>query len=103
MGWSHSFVQAIANKQRFAQVIEAEIAARALYGVLALTIAMNNTLDPLGGDAVGVVHHLDQNEFPMPTVSFVHVQNGMGGGAGTGEGVKNNVSIFRYCLNYTFN
>ena len=50
---------------------------------------MNNTLDPLGGDAVGVVHHLNQDELAMSAIGFVHIQNGVGGGAGTGEGIKN--------------
>ena len=55
----NGFIQAIAHKQRFAQVIEAEIATRTLYGVFALAVALDNTFHALGGDAVGVVHHLN--------------------------------------------
>ena len=87
----NGFIQAIAHKQRFAQVIEAEISARALHSVLALTVALDNALDALGGDAVGVVHHLDKDELAVSTVSFVHVKDSMGGGAGTGEGIEDNI------------
>ena len=87
----NGFIQAIAHKQRFAQVIEAEISARALHGVLALTVALDNALDALGGDAVGVVHHLNEDKLAVPAVRLVHVEDGMGGGAGTGERIKDNI------------
>ena len=97
------FVQAIAHKQRFAKIIEAEIAACALHGVFTLTVALDNALHALGGDAVGVVHHLDKNKLAVSAVRFVHVQHRMGGGAGTGEGIKDNIGIFCDCLNHAFN
>ena len=86
----NGFIQAIAHKQRFAQVIEAEIAARALHGVFPLAVALDYALDALGGDAVGVVHHLDKNELAVSAVRLVHVQDSMGGSAGTGEGIEDN-------------
>ena len=89
------FIQAIAHKQRFTKIIEAEIAARALHGVLALAVTTDHALDALGGDAVGVVHHLDKNELAVSAVRLVHVEDSMGGGAGTGERIKDN--IIRTC------
>ena len=70
------FIQAISHKQRFTQVIEAEIAARALHGVFPLAVALDYALDALGGDAVGVVHHLDKNELAVTAVR-IQVQNGL--------------------------
>ena len=86
----NGFIQAIAHQQWFAQVIEAEIAARTLHGVLALAVATDHALHALGGDAVGVVHHLNEDELAVSAVSFIHVNDSMGGSAGTGEGVEDN-------------
>ena len=86
----NGFIQAIAHQQRFAQIVEAEIAARTFHGVLAFAIATDHALHALGGDAVSVVHHLDKDELAVSAVGFVHVEDSMGGGAGTGEGVEDN-------------
>ena len=64
----NGFIQAIAHKQRFAQIVEAEIAARTLYGVLALAVATDHALDALGGDAVGVVTHFNKNELSISSI-----------------------------------
>lgn len=85
---AHILIEYITVQQRFAQVIKVEIAACTLHGVFALAVATNDTLDPLGGDAVGVVHHFDEDELAVSAIGFVHVENGMSGGAGTGEGVE---------------
>ena len=90
----NGFIQTIAHKQRLTQIIEAEIAARALHGVLALAVATDHALHALGGDAVGVVHHLDKDELAVSAVSFVHVEDSMGSGAGTGKGIENNGILF---------
>ena len=84
----NGFIQAIAHKQRFAQIVEAEIAARTLYRVLALAIATDHALDALGGDAVGVVHHLDKDELAVSAIRLVHGQDSMGSGARTGKGIE---------------
>ena len=42
-------------------------------------------------NAVSVVHHLHKDESTVAAVSLVHVQNRMGSGAGTGEGVEKDV------------
>lgn len=39
----------------------------------------------------------------MSAVGFVHVQHRMGGGAGTGKRIKDNIGIFCDCLNHAFN
>ena len=49
----NGFIQAIAHKQRFAQIVEAEISARALHGVLALAVATDYALDALVEMIVG--------------------------------------------------
>ena len=82
------FVEHIAVNQRFSQLIVAEAAACAGYGILAIAVAVNDTLAPLGSNAVGVVTHFHQNEFAVSTIGFVHAQNGVGGGAGTGKGIE---------------
>ena len=86
--WGNGFIQAIAHKQRLAQIIEAETAARALHGVFPLTVATNHTPDPLGGDTVGVVHHFHEDKLAVSAVGFVHVQHCMGSGAGHGYGAE---------------
>ena len=59
------------------------------WGVLyfALTVAVNDPLDPFSGNGFGVVHHLYQNEFAVSAVGSVHVENGVGGSTGTSEGI----------------
>ena len=76
--------------------IEAEIAARALHGVFPLAVALDYALDALGGDAVGVVHHLNEDKLAAPAVRLVHVEDSMGGGAGTGKRVEDE-RIWRCC------
>jgi len=39
----------------------------------------------------------------MSTVRLVHVEDSVGSGAGTGEGIKDNIGIFCDCLNHAFN
>ena len=77
------------DEQRLAQLVVAETAAGALHCALTLAVATDDPAYPLGGDAVGVVHHLHQNEFAVAAVRLVHVEDGVGGGAGTSEGVEN--------------
>ena len=87
---AHVLIQiAVGQEQDRAEIVEGEVAASSLHGAFALTIAVNDPLDPFGGNGFGVVHHLHQNEFAVSAIGFVHVENGVGGGAGTGEGVKN--------------
>ena len=87
---AHLFVQVAAGQQqRFAQFIIAETAASALCGVLALAIAMDDPLDTLGGDGVGIIAHFHQNKFAVSAIRFVHIQHRMGCGAGPCEGIQN--------------
>ena len=88
---SYFFVEVAVRQQKYRpQLIVAEIAACAFHGFFALSIAVNYPFNTLGGNAVGVVHHLHKDESTVAAVSLVHVQNRMGSGAGTGEGVENN-------------
>ena len=98
----NGFIQAIAHKQRFAQIVKAEIAARALHGVLALAVASDHALHALGGDAVGVVHHLDEDKLAVSDVRLVHVEDSMGGSTGTCEGVEDDRIGIRSNLQDTF-
>ena len=91
---AHRLVEVFANQQRLAQLIKAKAAAGALYRVFVLTVALDNPPNPLGGDGFGVVHHLHQNEFAVPTVGLVHVEDSVGGGAGTGEAVEDDGVFF---------
>ena len=87
----NGFIQAIAHQQWFAQVIEAEIAARPLHGVFPLSVATDHALDALGGDAVGVVHHFYEDKLAVSAVRLVHAEDSVGGSAGTGEGIEDDV------------
>ena len=85
---AHRFIQIFTNQQRLTQLIKTETAAGALHRVFALAIAVDDPPDTLGSDGFGVIHHLHQDEFAMAAVGLVHVQDGVGGGAGAGEGVE---------------
>ena len=80
---------AVRQEQDGAEIVEGEIAACTFHSIFALPVAFNDPLDPFGGDALGVVHHLYKDEFTVSAVGLVHVENCVGGGAGTGKGVKN--------------
>ena len=97
--WLYGFVQVFADEQRIAQLVVTETAAGALHGVLALTVATDDPAHPLGSDAVGVVLHLYQDEFAVPAVGLVHVEDGVGGGTGTSEGVENDVIFITSLFN----
>jgi len=87
---AHILVQiAVGQEQDVAEIVEGEVAACTRYSVLPFSVAVNDPLDPFSGNAFGVIHHLHQNEFAVSAVGFVHVENGVSGGAGTSEGVKN--------------
>ena len=87
---AHILVQiAVGQEQDGAEIVEGEIAARTFLSIFALPVAVNDPLDPFSGNAFGVIHHLHQNEFAVSAVGFVHVENGVGGGARTGEGIEN--------------
>ena len=76
------------SRQNRPQLVVAEIAAGALHGFFALSIAVNHTLDTLGGNVVGVVHHFYQDEFTVAAVCLVHIEYSMGSGTGTGKRVE---------------
>ena len=89
---AHFFVEVAVRQQKHRpQLIVAEIAASAFHSFFALTVAANYSFYTLGGDTVGVVHHFYQDEFAVTAIGLVHVQNGVGGSARTGKGVKNDV------------
>lgn len=50
---------------------------------------MDDPLDTLGGDGVGIIAHLHQNEFAVSAIGFIHVKHRMGCGAGACEGIQN--------------
>ena len=83
-----ALVEHVADHQGLAQIIIAEAAARALHSLPPAAVTVDHALDTLGGDAVGIVHHLHEDELAMPAVSLVHIQNRVGSRAGTGKGVK---------------
>ena len=85
----HGLVEIAVDQQRLAQFAEAEAASGPLYGGFSLAVAVDDPLYPLGGDALGVVHHFHQDESAVPAVGLVHVQHRVGRGAGPGEGVQN--------------
>ena len=76
------------DEQRIAQFIETETAARSFHGFVALAVTVDDTAHTFGGDAFGVVAHFDEDEFAVSAILLVHVEDGVGGGAGTGEGVE---------------
>ena len=76
----YGFVQVFADEQRFPQLVVAETAAGARYGVLALAVALDHPLHPLGGDAIGVVHHFNENEMALFTIS-IQIQYSLSCGA----------------------
>ena len=101
---AHVLVQiAVGQEQNGAKVIKGEITACTLHSVFPFAVAVNDPLDPFGGNALSVVHHLYQDEFAVSAVGFIHVENRVGGGAGTGEGVENYIVIFRTNLNHSLN
>ena len=96
---AYFFVEVAVRQQKHRpQLIVAEIAAGAFHSFFALSVTVNHPFDTLGGDTVGVVHHLNKNELAVSAVGLVHVEYGVGGGAGTGEGVKDD-GIFLHARN----
>ena len=88
---AHALVEGVVPvHQRRTQLIEGEAAARAGHSTFALAVAVDDPAHPLGGDGLGVVHHLHQNELAVPAVRLIHVQHSVRRRAGTGEGVENN-------------
>ena len=57
---------------------------------LILGVAVNDTLNTLCSDGIGIVHHLDQDKLAIAAIGLVHVQNRMSGSTGTGEGIEDN-------------
>ena len=55
---------------------------------------MNDAPDALGGDGVGVVFALDENEAAVAAVLAVQSENGVRCRAGTGEGVEDDRVLF---------
>ena len=87
---SHFLVEVAVRQQKHRpQLIVAEIAAGAFHGFFVLAIAVNHTLDTLGGNVVGVVHHFYQDEFAVTAICLVHIEYGMGSSTRTGERVEN--------------
>ena len=91
---AYFFVEAAVRQQkRRPRFVVAEITAGAFHRFFVLSIAVNYPFDTLSGDAFGVVHHFYQNEFSISAIGFVHVEYSVGGSAGTGKGVENNIII----------
>ena len=99
--WGNRFIQAIAHKQRFAQVIKAEIAARTRHGILALAVAIDNTLDAFGGDAVSIVSHFNKDDSSASTIMLIHVKNRLRCCTRPSERIKYNRVFSCSNLNYT--
>ena len=76
------------DEQRIAQLIETEAAARSFDGFAAFAVTVDDAAHTFGGNAFGVVAHFDEDEFAVSAILLVHVEDGVGGGAGTGEGVE---------------
>lgn len=81
---------AVRQEQGRPQVVEREVAACALYGVLALAIAVDDAFYTLGGNVLGIFPHFNKDKFAGAAICLVHVQNSMGGRTGTGEGIEDN-------------
>ena len=67
------------QKQGLSQILEGDVSTGAFHSLLAAAIAINHALNALGGDIVGVVHHLHEDEPAMTTVCLIHVKNRMSG------------------------
>ena len=78
-----------ANRQRVHKLEIAEGTAEAgLEGIVpGARNPLNDAPNALGGDAVGVVLALDEDEAPVAAVFPVLGENGVGRGARTGEGI----------------
>ena len=67
------------------------VQAAATFGcVFPLAIAVDDPIDTLRRNAVGIVLHLNQDKLAVAAVGFVHIENGMGGRAGAGKAVEDN-------------
>lgn len=79
---AYFFVEVAVRQQKHRpQLIVAEIAAGAFHGFFVLAVAVNHPFNTLGGDAVGVVHHFNKDEFTVAAVGLVHIQHSMGSSA----------------------
>ena len=63
------------------------------YVVLNIGHARDHPADALGGDAVGVVLALDEDELPVATIPAVEAKHSLGGSAAAREGVENDVIV----------
>ena len=96
-------VEILTVQKRFSQFVEREAAASAFDLLFAIAVAGDDTAYTFGSDGFSVIAHFDENEFPVAAVGFVHVEDGVGGGAGTGKAVEND-GVFIGCnLYYPFN
>ena len=79
---------AVGEEQRRAQVVKCKAAARALSFVFAFALAVDDALHALGGNAFGIIHHFNENEFAAAAVFLIHIEDGVGRGAAPGKGIE---------------
>ena len=99
----HIGIEKAICQQRFTQLVEAEATFCTFNSLLAFAVTRDDTLYTFSCDIVSIVHHLNKNETAMTAILLVHVQDGMGGSARTGEGIEDDTIRICCDLHNTLN